>query len=169
MGFLKKIISNLLKPPRTEAFPFAPPQTPASYRGKVVVTAEKCVGCSTCARVCVSSAIDLVEEKDGIALTIWHSKCTFCGLCAYYCPTDAMTVTNEWDLSHRNEQKFAIADTIVAKYQVCVDCGEALMVPHGGVISSSIIGHERLNQKDAPRCNKCRRVQKARQIAGVRI
>ena len=169
MSFLTKIVSNLFKPTRTLAYPFAPAETPESYRGKVEVDAARCVGCSTCAQVCVSNAIRLTEEENGVEVAIWHAKCTFCGLCTYYCPTDAMTMSNDWELSHRNEHKYAMADAVLAEYRVCVDCGEHLMVPQEDVMASSIIGHLRSSQNDEPRCEKCRRSQKARQITGVRI
>lgn len=169
MGFLTTIVSNLFKPTKTEAFPFAPATTPESYRGKVVVDPVSCVGCSTCAKVCVSDAIRLQDQPEGVELIIWHSKCTFCGLCAFYCPTDAMTVTNEWELHHPNDQKYAMAEKIVAEHLVCVDCGETLMVPQEDVISSALIGTARSSQRQEPRCSNCRREQKARQIKRVAL
>lgn len=169
MTFLTKILSNLFKPTRTVAYPFAPAETPDSYRGKVVIDPKRCVGCSTCAKVCVSDAIKLTELEEGVEVMVWHAKCTFCGLCAYYCPTEAMTMSNEWQLSHANEKKYAIADAIVAGYRICVDCKERLMVPQEDVISTSIIGHARSTQNDEPRCEQCRRIQKARQITGVHL
>jgi len=169
MSFLAKIISNLFKPTRTIAYPFAPAETPASYRGKLVIDPQRCVGCSTCAKVCVSGAIKLTEQDEGVEVIVWHAKCVVCGLCAYYCPTEAMTMSNDWQLSHPNEKKYAIADAIVAKYRVCVDCEERLMVPQEDLVSASIIGHVRSTQNDEPRCEQCRRIRKARQITGVHI
>ena len=169
MSFFAKIISNLFKPTRTIAYPFAPAETPDSYRGKVVIDPKRCVGCSTCAQVCVSGAIKLTELDVGVEVMVWHAKCTFCGLCAYYCPTDAMTMSNDWQLSHPNVKKYATANTVVAKYRVCVDCEQRLMVPQEDVVSASIIGHVRSTQNAEPRCEQCRRIQKARQITGVHL
>ena len=169
MRILRTILNNLAGRPRTEAFPFGAAETPDAYRGRVEVEAGACVGCSTCAQVCVSDAIDLIEEEDGVRLTVWHCKCTFCGLCAYYCPTDAITVTNDWNLAHENARKFAMSESILATYQVCVDCGGKLMVPREAVMAAAVIGHERHTQREEPRCESCRRVRKARQIAKVQI
>lgn len=169
LGFLARIAGNLFSPPRTEAYPLGDATTPEAYRGRVAVDESTCVGCSTCAQVCVCDAIRLDEEEDGIRLTVWHAHCSFCGLCEFYCPTDAIYLTNDWDLAHPNTDKYTMQETILARYQRCVDCGAKLMVPNEGPTVAHAIGSERLNQQDHPRCESCRRKQQARQIMEVRI
>ena len=163
--FVLKSLGNLFKPPVTIDYPLRPAEAaPAAYRGKVLVEADACVGCSTCAQVCVSNAIRLDDENEGIRLTVWHSKCTFCGLCGFYCPTGAITISNEWELHHRNDRKYAQSTTILAKYKICVDCGSKLMVPKENVMAAEIIGRQRQDQASHPRCEACRRKMKAKQI-----
>jgi formate hydrogenlyase subunit 6/NADH:ubiquinone oxidoreductase subunit I len=169
LTFMAKLASNLFRSPRTEAFPFGAAKTPETYRGRVAVDESKCVGCSTCAQVCVCDAIHLEEEDKGVRLTVWHAHCSFCGLCEFYCPTDAIYLTNDWDLGHTNAEKFAMHEEILALYQTCSDCGVKLMVPNANAATSSEIGKERLAHIDEPRCDACRRKKQARQITGVRI
>ena len=164
MNFVANIIRNLFRPPRTEAFPFGEARTPTSYRGRVAVEEAKCVGCSTCAQVCVNDAIRLVEEENGVRLTVWHGRCCFCSLCEYYCPTDAIYLTNDWDLTHPNADKYLMQENIVAKYQTCVGCGAKLMVPKGNAVTAFMIGKDRMDQLDNPHCDTCRRSQKAAEI-----
>ncbi|MEW8250940.1 MAG: 4Fe-4S binding protein [Candidatus Thiodiazotropha sp.] len=167
MNFLTRITRNLFQPPRTEAYPFGEAETPKAYRGRVAIDEETCVGCSTCAQVCVNDAIRLVEEPEGICLTIWHSKCCFCALCEYYCPTEAMFLTNDWDLNHPNSDKYLMQDSIIAKYRICVDCGAKLMVPVGNAATAFMVGKDRLDQIGRPRCEACRRSTKAAEIIGA--
>ncbi len=168
MGFMAQIAGNLFRKPRTEAFPLGPTDTPKSYRGRIEVDAEKCVGCSTCAQVCIGEAIHLKEEEAGIRLIVWHTSCTFCGLCEYYCPTKAIRQTNDWNLSHANKDKYTMTEDIVAKYQLCVDCNARLMVPHGNVFTAEAIGKDRNNQMQSPRCESCRRKYQAKQMIGAK-
>jgi formate hydrogenlyase subunit 6/NADH:ubiquinone oxidoreductase subunit I len=164
------IAGNLFRKPRTEAYPLGPASdTPKSYRGRVRVDADKCVGCSTCAQVCVGDAIHLQEEEKGIRLIVWHARCTFCGLCEYYCPTGAIKLSNDWNLAHANADKYSMVEDVLAKYQVCMDCNAKLMVPHGNVFTAAAIGNDRNNQILSPRCEPCRRKQKAKQIMEIRL
>lgn len=165
MGFLTRIVANLFSRPQTEAFPLGAATTPKSYRGRIEVDAEACVGCSTCAQVCVGNAIDLTEEADGIRLMVWHARCVFCGLCAFYCPTKAITQTNDWNLGHRNADKYTIVEDILAPYRTCGGCGSKLMVPRVGVFAAEAVGRER-NDAAEPLCDACRRKVQARQIIG---
>lgn len=170
LGFVAELAANLFRAPRTEAYPLGPaPEAPKSLRGRVRVEADKCVGCSTCAQVCVGDAIHLQEQEEGVRLIVWHGRCTFCGLCAYYCPTGALELSNDWNLAHANADKYAMVEDVIAKYQVCVDCGTRLMVPHGNVFAASAIGTDRHNQMNTPRCDACRRKQQARLVKETRL
>lgn len=161
LRFAARIIRNVFRPPRTEPFPFGPADTPSAYRGRIDIGAEACVGCSTCAQVCPSLAIRVEDGEEGIAVSVWHGLCTFCGLCAFYCPTQAITITNDWDLAHENSKKFAMSQTILARYQTCGDCGGRLMVPEERVIAAAIIGHRRGQGGLEARCEPCRRKHQA--------
>ncbi len=48
---------------------------------------DKCTGCGTCVKVCLSNQIKLVNKKP-----VWDQKipCTFCFACISYCPSGAI-------------------------------------------------------------------------------
>ena len=168
MGFVTRLIGNLFRPPRTEAFPFAAAEEPKNYRGRIEVDAEKCVGCSTCAQVCIGEAIHLEEEEAGIRLIVWHTRCTYCGLCEFYCPTHAIHQTKDWRMHHRSVDKYGLTEDILAPYRHCCDCGAKLMVPTSDVFAAAAIGLDR-NAVDGIRCEACRRSLQAKQIVGVKL
>ena len=164
MRFLTRLLPNLFRPPRTEDYPFGEARTPSTYRGRIVVDPKACVGCSTCAHVCVSNAIRLDDEAEGVRLTVWHPRCVFCGLCAYYCPTDAIEVSTEWELSHTNAEKYAVADSVVARFRLCIDCGEKVMVPTPGVLATKLVGQ---TASEMARCDACKRSHQANLLLKV--
>jgi formate hydrogenlyase subunit 6/NADH:ubiquinone oxidoreductase subunit I len=167
MKFVSKLIGNLFRRPLTEPFPLGPAEEPINYRGRVAVDAEKCVGCSTCAQVCVGQAIRLEEREEGIRLMVWHASCTFCGLCEYYCPTDAIYQTKDWSLHHANADKYAMSEDVLVPYQHCADCGTRLMVPRDNVFAASTVGRDRVDAAHGPRCDACRRKAQARLLMMV--
>ncbi len=105
MAFLKVLLNNLRKGPSTDPFPFGETVTHAAYRGKVTFDAAACVGCRMCAHVCAGGAIRFSEDQDGLYFTIWHNTCISCGLCASYYRTKAIRLSNNWHLSHLQDQK----------------------------------------------------------------
>ena len=100
---------------------------PAGVRGKMRFNASACVGCRMCEHVCAGGAIRFDEEIMGLHFTLWHNSCAFCGLCRHYCPTGALTVTDEWQLAHRQEEKFHLIEQGVIPYAPCSGCGEPLL------------------------------------------
>lgn len=105
---------SLLNPLKSWAFFARPPVTenieprPASanYRGFHVNDWEKCVGCSTCQKVCDNAAITMVRipglEADparGIRderPAIDYGRCCWCGLCVDICPTGSLALSREY-------------------------------------------------------------------------
>lgn len=57
--------------------------------GKPSVMAEKCIGCSSCTKVCAHTGVTVTEKK----AVIDHSKCVGCGRCIGVCPKDAIEAT----------------------------------------------------------------------------
>ncbi len=134
MAFLKILWDNLRKGPATEPFPFGEAKTPANYRGKVTFDATTCVGCNMCEHVCSAGAIRFAEADDGLHFMIWHNTCISCGLCAYYCPTKAIKLSNDWHLSHLQEEKYEKVDHAVVAFKRCTSCGDKLL-PTGSVLT----------------------------------
>ena len=56
---------------------------------KVIVDAERCLGCGYCADLCEPGCLALVDDHaDVVDIDI----CTECGLCERGCPEDAIRV-----------------------------------------------------------------------------
>lgn len=157
MAFLKILLSNLLKGPSTEAFPFGEAVTPPAYRGKVTFDAAACAGCKMCEHVCPGGAIRFQEQEDGLHFMIWHNTCISCGLCAHYCLTKAIKLSNDWHLSHLQAEKYQMTDQALVPITTCAGCGQRLLPAVGALM--------RLAYKDvSPRtehlrnlCPECRR------------
>jgi len=57
--------------------------------------AARCIGCRTCASICLEKAIRITE--DGVALD--RARCTICGQCAEECPSTALEmIGTRWGL-----------------------------------------------------------------------
>lgn len=127
MAFLKILLKNLLKGPSTDPFPFGETFTPAAYRGKVTFDEQACVGCRMCEHVCPGGAIRFADKPDGLHFMIWHNTCISCGLCAHYCLTKAIKLSNNWHLSHLQEEKYEMTDHAVVSFTTCVSCGTQML------------------------------------------
>src|SRR5438105_3004930 len=80
---------------QTAAYPAAPPDLPAAFRGRPVVEPSLCAeGCRACVEVCPTQAIDLAG---GLALDL--GRCVFCPACVEACPTGAIRWTNDHRLA----------------------------------------------------------------------
>jgi hydrogenase-4 component H len=82
----------------TLRYPFAPHDPADGFHGRVVVDAEKCVGCGGCAEVCPPRCIvvtDPTHEKRELEFLL--ERCSYCARCAEVCPENAITVTKEFE------------------------------------------------------------------------
>ena len=100
---------------------------PTGLRGKMRFNAEACVGCRMCEHVCAGGAIRFEELDEGLRLTLWHNSCAFCGLCSHYCPTKALSVTDEWQMSHLQEEKYHLIEQGLVPFVTCTGCGSNLL------------------------------------------
>jgi glutamate synthase (NADPH/NADH) small chain len=105
---------SILNPLRALSFFARKPVTekleprPASerYRGFHVNDWEKCVGCSTCQRVCDNAAItmvrvpglpnDPVKGVRDLRPAIDYGRCCWCALCVDLCPTGSIALSREY-------------------------------------------------------------------------
>jgi ferredoxin len=63
---------------------------------------EKCVGCGTCEKVCLSKKIKLVDKKP-----VWQNniKCHFCYACLNFCPKKAVQIKDKWYMKSYTQTK----------------------------------------------------------------
>ena len=80
-----------------------PVALPYKFRGKIVYEREACTGCTLCARVCPSHAIDVLPETK--RMRIWVSQCIFCSQCTDACPKNGLSMGSEFLLA--DEDRFS--------------------------------------------------------------
>jgi glutamate synthase (NADPH/NADH) small chain len=90
--------------PMTE--PLEPRLASKNYRGFHVNDWEKCIGCSTCQKVCDNAAITMVKVPDlkedlvlgvrNLRPAIDYGRCCWCGLCVDICPTGSIALSREY-------------------------------------------------------------------------
>ena len=103
MSVLREMLENLLSRPITILYPKEKVPIPESFRGRVAITDDKCIGCSKCSLVCPAQVITMIDgprevEFKGKSFArkkrpqVKLSKCIRCGLCERHCPTGAIHV-----------------------------------------------------------------------------
>ena len=78
----------------------------SSYRGFHINDLDKCIGCSSCQKICDNAAITMVEvpsiKEDAskglrnLRPAIDYGRCCWCALCVDVCPTSAIEMTREY-------------------------------------------------------------------------
>ncbi|MBS1173622.1 MAG: FAD-dependent pyridine nucleotide-disulfide oxidoreductase [Proteobacteria bacterium] len=105
---------SVLNPLRAWAFlgrkpvtePLEPRLASLNYRGFHLNDWEKCIGCSTCQKVCDNAAITMVripglpqDPVKGVRNerpAIDYGRCCWCGLCVDICPTGSLSLSREY-------------------------------------------------------------------------
>ena len=105
MSVIREMLHNLFSKPFTILYPFEKVPMPCSFRGRVTIADDKCIGCSKCSLVCPPQVITMVDgprevEFKGKSLLrkkrpqVKLYKCIRCGLCERHCPTGAIHMEN---------------------------------------------------------------------------
>lgn len=91
---------------RPVSVPLEPRPASANYRGFHLNDWEKCIGCSTCQKVCDNAAITMVRIPDikedpingvrNLRPAIDYGRCCWCGLCVDICPTGSLSLSREY-------------------------------------------------------------------------
>ena len=78
----------------------------ASYRGFHINDMDKCIGCSSCQKICDNAAITMVEVPSiaedaskgirNLRPAIDYGRCCWCALCVDICPTSAIELSREY-------------------------------------------------------------------------
>ncbi|MCG6967613.1 MAG: FAD-dependent oxidoreductase [Chromatiaceae bacterium] len=99
-----KSLSFFARPAVTE--PLEPRRAALRYRGFHLNDWEKCVGCSTCQKVCDNAAITMVRVPSlpedplqgvrNLRPAIDYGRCCWCALCVDLCPTGSLSLSREY-------------------------------------------------------------------------
>ncbi|MES9971562.1 MAG: FAD-dependent oxidoreductase [Candidatus Thiodiazotropha sp.] len=86
--------------------PLEPRPASANYRGFHLNDHEKCIGCSSCQKVCDNAAITMVKVPHlpedpvkgirNLRPAIDYGRCCWCALCVDICPTGSISLSREY-------------------------------------------------------------------------
>ena len=71
------------------------------YSDKLKVDAEKCIGCSKCAKICPTKNIIMTDDK-----AQGKDKCTVCYRCVNACPKQAITLLGKTVIEQTSVEKY---------------------------------------------------------------
>lgn len=125
MSILQVLAENLRQGVVTLRYPQRMPP-PAQYRGLVQIERENCVGCASCAYVCVSAAIRVSDDCETYRWSYDPARCTFCGRCVDACPTFALQMQTDRPPIYHRSGELAVTCTMV--YPRCEGCGKPFKV-----------------------------------------
>ncbi len=107
-----KNLSFFGRPSVTE--PLEPRLAAVRYRGFHINDWDKCIGCSTCQKVCDNAAISMVkvpglpedplEGVRNLRPAIDYGRCCWCALCVDLCPTGSISLSREYVHTCTDEQ-----------------------------------------------------------------
>ncbi len=155
MNILTLFARNLLHGPVTDPFPFGPTSTAKRFRGRIEFDAASCEGCKLCERVCPAGAIKFTKTAEGLSFDCWHATCVFCGTCEFYCPSGSIHQTDDWHLSHAQDEKYQLVEHGLIPNMKCSECGAtALDTAPMQNVKPPLTAEE--TAKLRPMCPKCR-------------
>jgi len=89
------ILDAVTNRPDTVAYPFGELNLPETFRGAIVIEAEKCTGCGLCVRDCPTGALVLEKEsRDEFKLIHYPARCAYCSQCENSCRRGAIRHSN---------------------------------------------------------------------------
>jgi NADH-quinone oxidoreductase subunit I len=84
-----RITKAIFEPKATEVWWDKGLEREYNYRGKHIIRADLCIGCSLCARACPVNCIEMIPtgvKKPRAVPRVRANECMFCGFCEDACP-----------------------------------------------------------------------------------
>ncbi len=111
VSLLQEVLGSLVHRPVTESYPKGCVSCPTYLHGMLLWDAEKCIGCSLCARQCPARALEfeVIDRKEKRFVLRYHfDRCIFCSHCVYSCPKDALSMSGRYELASADKAAFDI-------------------------------------------------------------
>lgn len=126
---ISEALRSLFSSPYTTKFPKVAYTPPQQFRGFPKYNEEKCVGCGTCAQVCPSNAIEVIDDKEnGVRrLTVDYGSCMQCGQCEEKCITgEGIKLSTMYSVSVTDKKAPEVFETVEKELVFCEVCGELI-------------------------------------------
>lgn len=128
---LKEAVGSLFSAPYTTKFPadMNAVDLPDGFRGFPRYDASGCVGCGTCAQVCPTAAIDVIEDKKKRmrTLRVDYNRCMNCGQCVEKCITgNGISLTKEFVLVLMDRTDASAFESVEKELVLCESCGAVI-------------------------------------------
>jgi hydrogenase-4 component H len=128
---LKLALTSLFSRPYTTRFPKEKFEAIPQYRGRPRYHKDDCIGCTACAQVCPSNAIDVIDDKNAakpVRKLVHHlDVCIQCGQCERYCTTEkGIKLTNEWDYAAFSLDDESLKEHVEKELLLCETCGDII-------------------------------------------
>lgn len=113
-SIIRATIQNLLTKPATIEYPTATakPQVEKHYRGRLVYSPEKCIGCRLCMMDCPTGALTVVNEgtreNRQMHATLDVSRCIFCCQCVDSCRHGCLSYSQDIDLAVTDKSRLSV-------------------------------------------------------------